>query len=329
MIPNGPEYSIIIPTYRRPDPLRRCLEAITSLDFARDRFEVLVVDDGSGDPPLDVVASFESSLDVQLLRARHGGPASARNTGARSARGRTLVFTDDDCLPRPDWLSAIDRWMSDRDEPIAVGGRVVNVLDDVCSAASQGIVDFLYEYYGEHPTAWRFFTSNNLAVPRAEFLDLGGFDAGFRRVAAEDRDLCERWRAAGFDLHYAPDAVVGHAHTLGFRAFNRQHFVYGRGAVDLHRARARRGARALRLEPARFYLGLMTYPLRRSRGARSVVLSALHAWSQAAYASGYFFERIRRGWTVDSETDAGAGSAGGDAPDDARASNPSSMSGAA
>jgi glycosyltransferase involved in cell wall biosynthesis len=328
MRPNGLQYSIVVPTYRRRDSLARCLAAIQALDFPRDRFEVLVVDDGSDDPPTDLVASFESSLDVQLLRARHGGPANARNTGAHQARGRILVFTDDDCLPHPGWLAAIDRCMSERHDPVAVGGRVVNVLEeDVYAAASQGIVDFLYEYYGEHPAPGRFFTSNNLAMPRAEFLAIGGFDDGFKRVAAEDRDLCERWRAAGFELHFAPDAVVGHAHKLGFSRFNRQHFVYGRGAFDLHRSRARRGERPLRLEPVRFYLGLIRHPLRRSPGPRGVALAALHAWSQAAYASGYFYERIRRGWVVRAD-DQGARPHDGE-PNDARAARRRSMSGAA
>jgi GT2 family glycosyltransferase len=276
------------------------------------------------------VASFDSSLDVQLLRTRHGGPANARNTGARHANGRYLVFTDDDCVPQRDWLTAIDAWISASDRPIAIGGRVINVLDhDVYAAASQGIVDFLYQYYGDHPTPWRFFTSNNLALPRAEFLEIGGFDERFELAAAEDRDLCERWRAAGFELVYALDAVVGHAHKLGFSRFNRQHFVYGRGAFDLHRSRARRGARSLRLEPVRFYVGLITYPMRRSPGPRGIVLSALHAWSQAAYASGYFFERVRRGWVVDSDAPVGSGSTGADARTDAADSSRSSMTGAA
>jgi glycosyltransferase involved in cell wall biosynthesis len=330
IMPNGPEYSIIVPTYRRPDPLRRCLEAIGSIEFPRNRFEVIVVDDGSAQPPADVVAPFGATLDVQMLCASHGGPAHARNIGARHARGHVLVFTDDDCVPSRDWLSAIDRAITASREPVAIGGRVINVLDeDVFAAASQGIVDFLYDYYREHPAPWRFFTSNNIALPRAEFIEIGGFDEGFERAAAEDRDLCERWRGAGFDLQYEPHAVVGHAHKLGFARFNRQHFAYGRGAFDLHRSRARRGSRSLRLEPVRFYLGLVGYPLRRSSAPRSVLLSALHAWSQVAYVSGYFFERLRRGWVVDSGRDDRNGPADGHAPGDATDSSHGSMSGAA
>ena len=301
MPPNGPDYSIVIPTYRRREPLARCLAAIEALAFPRHRFEVIVVDDGSDQPPADLISTLARSLDAQLVCARHAGPATARNTGAKLARGRCLVFTDDDCAPQRHWLTAIDECMRESTAPRAVGGRTVNVVaNDAFAAASQGIVDFLYEYYGDHSAPWRFFTSNNLAVPREEFMELGGFDEGFPLAAAEDRDFCERWRGAGYELQYAPNAVVDHAHKLGFTRFNKQHFAYGRGAFDLHRSRARRGQRALRLEPGRFYYGLITYPLRRSRDLRALELSGLHFWSQVAYAAGYFYERARRGWSVES-----------------------------
>jgi GT2 family glycosyltransferase len=301
MPPDGPEYSIIIPTYQRREQLARCLTSIESLAFPRHRFEVIVVDDGSNNPPADLIAALDRSLDAQLVCARHAGPATARNVGAKLARGKYLVFTDDDCTPQRHWLTAIDEGMRESAAPRAVGGRTVNILaNDAYATASQGIVDFLYEYYGDHSAPWRFFTSNNLAVPRNEFMEIGGFDEGFALAAAEDRDFCERWRALGYELQYAPNAVVDHAHKLGFTRFNRQHFAYGRGAFDLHRSRARRGQRGLRLEPGRFYLGLIGYPLRQSRSVRTLGLSALHFWSQVAYAAGYFFERTRRGWTVES-----------------------------
>ena len=312
MIPNGPEYSIIVPTYRRRESLVGCLSAIEALAFPRDRFEVLVIDDGSPTPPSDLLASLDRSLDAHLICTRHGGPAAARNAGARLARGRYLVFTDDDCAPRADWLSAIDRAARATTAPIAIGGRTVNSLvGNPYATASQGIVEFLYDYYGNQDAPRRFFTTNNLAISRAEFLEMGGFDEGFELAAAEDRDLCERWRRSDRELHYAPDVVVDHAHSLTFARFNRQHFHYGRGAFDLHRSRARRGEASLRLEPGRFYLGLIAYPMRRTSGVRGVALAFLHFWSQVAYAAGYFFERARRGWSVD----------GGDAPHRATATD--------
>ena len=329
---SGPVYSIIVPTYRRHDQLARCLDAVAALDFPRDQFELLVVDDGSPNPPVDLVDSLDGLIDARLVCARHAGPATARNTGARLARGRYLAFTDDDCAPRRDWLRSIDRWMAAADSPIALGGQTINVLaNNLCATASQGIVDFLYDYYGDESAPRRFFTTNNLVVPRAEFMEIGGFDQHFELAAAEDRDLCERWRMAGWELQYAPDVLVDHAHTLGFGRFTRQHFNYGRGAFDLHRSRSRRGAPALRLEPVRFYFGLIAYPLRRSRSWRGFRLALLHFWSQVDYGSGYFYERIRRGWVVSSVKDRERLDAGEGAiqHDDATADDQSTVSGAA
>jgi hypothetical protein len=86
---------------------------------------------------------------------------------------------------------------------------------------------------------------------------------------------------------------VHHAHDLGQRSYSRQHFNYGRGAFHLHRARARRGERPLRVEPPRFYSRLVGYPFGRGEGARAVPLSALMALSQGVYVLGYVSERVR------------------------------------
>jgi hypothetical protein len=93
--------------------------------------------------------------------------------------------------------------------------------------------------------------------------------------------------------------VVSHAHVLDLVRFNRQHFNYGRGAFDLHCSRAQRGQGAVKIEPVRFYAGLIAYPLRESRSWRAACLTLLHLWSQVAYLSGYFFERVRQGWAID------------------------------
>jgi glycosyltransferase involved in cell wall biosynthesis len=295
----APDYSIVVPTYRRRDSLARCLQAIEALRFPRDRFEVVIVDDGSPSPPADLVASLDPSIQARLVTTRHAGPATARNTGARLAQGRYLVFTDDDCMPDEDWLWSIDRWTSSDSGAFAIGGHTENVLtDNVYAAASQGIIDYLYEYFGDNSATRRFFTSNNLVVPREDFLSLGGFNETFALAAAEDRDFCERWLEAGNRLQYANDVIVQHAHVLDFVRFNRQHFNYGRGAFDLHRSRAQRGGSSVEIEPLRFYGGLVAYPLRAPRRGRAVFLMFLHLWSQVAYAAGYFLERLRRGWAI-------------------------------
>lgn len=104
MIYENPLFSIIIPTYGRPEQLARCLDAITRLEYPRSAFEVIVVDDGSEMSPEDTVRHFELSIEVKLFIQEHAGPAAARNKGAREAKGQFLAFTDDDCKPSPEWL---------------------------------------------------------------------------------------------------------------------------------------------------------------------------------------------------------------------------------
>jgi len=288
-----PMYSVVVPTYQRADALARCLAALGAQTLERDRFEVVVVDDGSAHPPREVVARARASLDVRLIEQANAGPASARNAGARAARGDYVVFTDDDCCPDPGWLRAIDA-IAARHPGCAIGGRVVNALGDgLYSTASQLLVEFLYEYFNVDETGGRFFITSNLAVPARSFHDIGGFDVSFPLAAAEDRDLCDRWREAGLEMVYCDDAVVNHAHSLGLRTFCRQHFNYGRGAFHLHCARAKRGERPLRVEPPNFYSRLVGYPFGRAGTTRALPLSALLALSQGVYVAGYVSERVR------------------------------------
>jgi GT2 family glycosyltransferase len=291
----SPTFSVIVPTFQRADSLERCLDALGAQTFERDRFEVIVVDDGSAVPPRAAVAraAREGALEVRLIEKPNAGPAAARNTGADAARGEYVVFTDDDCRPDPGWLRAIDA-MAAREPGCAIGGRVVNALGDgLYSSASQLLIEFLYDYYNVDESGGRFFITSNLALPARSFRQMGGFDVSFPLAAAEDRDLCDRWREAGFRMLYCDEAVVHHAHALSLPSFCRQHFNYGRGAFHLHRARARRGERPLRVEPPNFYTRLVGFPFGRAGLARAAALSALMALSQAVYVTGYLMERVR------------------------------------
>ncbi|MGQ0539178.1 MAG: glycosyltransferase family 2 protein, partial [Gemmatimonadaceae bacterium] len=159
------------------------------------------------------------------------------------------------------------------------------------ATASQIVQDVAYAHHNREPERARFFASNNMAVDRATFVRLRGFDPAFR-IASEDRDLCERWHEHGHRLVYAPDAGVAHAHRLTLRCFWSQHFRYGRGAWRFHRALRRRGhgrfARDLTFH-ARF-LQRAAYPLSRRNGHGRVKIAALLAVWQVANFAGFLFE---------------------------------------
>ncbi|HVG30753.1 MAG TPA: glycosyltransferase [Pyrinomonadaceae bacterium] len=285
-----PLFSIIVPTCGRHAQLAACLASLAAQDFPRDGFEVVVVDDGSVPPVADSVAPLRARVELKLIAQPNAGPAAARNRGAAAARGRFLAFTDDDCLPDPRWLAALSDAFDAAPDAL-VGGRTLNALaDNAYSATSQLIIDVVYDHYNADEAGASFFASNNFAVPAVGFRAAGGFDEGFR--CSEDREFCDRWRARGFGLVYAPAAVVRHAHPLGARTLWRQHFGYGRGAYRFHRKREARGAGSFRPESA-FYSKLLRAALAQPRPAQSVKMAALLAWAQAANAAGFFYERLR------------------------------------
>jgi len=295
MTGTNPYCSIIVPTHERPAALERCLAALVRLDYPPARFEVIVIDDGSQTDPGEAVARFKNDLAITLLLQPRKGPAAARNAGARKARGELLAFTDDDCEPDPGWLRALAARFT-AEGPQAFGGRTINALpDNLYSEASQALVDDLYAGYGAQPPGARFFTSNNMAVPAEPFHAVGGFDPAFSSPAGEDRDFSERWLLRGSRLVHVPEALVRHAHALGFGSFWRQHLGYGRAARRLHVLRSARGLDRPASEPLHFYLTLLLGPFLRARDARGVALAMLRGLSQCAQAAGYLSAAARPG----------------------------------
>jgi GT2 family glycosyltransferase len=247
-------FSIIIPTYYRPQALTRCLDSLSRLDYARNSFEVIVVDDGSPVSLEPIVKSFQDGMTIRLIRQSNAGPAAARNKGAFSAKGKFLAFTDDDCVSDPGWLTELAKQLRNGPNRM-VGGRVVNELhENVFSSASQLIIDIVYAHYNADPGRAVFFASNNMAVSADTFHALSGFDPAFR--TSEDRELCNRWREKGFQMIFAPNAVIHHAHSLTLKTFWNQHMSYGRGAFMFNRTYASRGCKGSTLT-CDFYIAFL------------------------------------------------------------------------
>lgn len=289
---NQPIFSVIIPTFNRPKQLSVCLESMVNQTYPAKHFEVIVIDDGSKNPVTPVISKFQNHLNLSLSTQANRGPASARNTGAAVSRGQYLAFTDDDCEPAPDWLQKLEERFNSTSNFI-VGGRTINALtDNAYSTASQVLISYLYEYYNSDENKACFLTSNNIAIPADSFRTLGGFDQGYPVAAAEDRDLCDRWRVCGYGMIYAPEVIVYHRHHLSLRTFLKQHFGYGRGALRFHQERSIRSADGLRLEPPSFYINLMLYPFLKTKRRQPFFIAALLFLSQISNAAGFFW-----GWT--------------------------------
>ena len=299
----GPAFSVVVPAYDRPEPVRRCVAGLGRLDWPRDRVEAVVVDDGSP-TPLDQakLRALAPGLELRVVRQENAGPAAARNRGAAEARHPHLAFTDDDCVPRAGWLRRFAEALEERPDAM-IGGSFVNATpEDPAAVASHLITELFYERGlrrggpdgpGSGPDgAWLFVTAN-LCVPRGPFLAVGGFDEGFPLPAGEDFDFCHRFQHAGHPAAYRPAAAVDHFHPMSLGRFWRQHRNYGAGSLRFRvRASERRGAAAT-AGLGGFQAELVRRALLRVRRPRHVVEGAYVALSQLAAAAGAAAEARR------------------------------------
>jgi GT2 family glycosyltransferase len=283
-----PVFSIIVPTYQRPQTLEILLESLRSLDFAKEAFEVIVVDDG-GTSQLESLRSRAGDLNLRLVTQAHTGPARARNRGAACAVGQYLAFTDDDCLPDRNWLNELLAVLQRFPEHL-VGGWILNfAVDNPFSSAAQQISDYMHSYFNASPTrSASFFPSSNIAVSARRFRSVGGFHAGFPMAAGEDREFCHRWLRLGHSMTFAPAAIVYHNHRLTLAGYWRQQFRYGRGA-RLFRRLVKGSGDPVSFERLSFYAGLLrSRPQEPNKSGHAFLI----AISQLAVASGYFWETL-------------------------------------
>lgn len=285
-------FSIIVPTYNRPRQLAACLQALSQSNYPRERFEVIVVDDGSPTSLETIVAPFGEQMHLTLFKQSNAGPAAARNTGAQHAQGEYLVFTDDDCAPATDWLTVFAQQFDATPEGLVGGSTSNRLTENWFSAASQLIVDIVYRHYNANWQQAQFFASNNMALPTQRFRELGGFNANFR--TSEDRELCDRWRQQGGPMVYVANAIVYHAHPLTLRQFCRQHFAYGQGAYRYHQIRRQRKSGTMAGE-MKFHANIqnwLLYPFTQRHWARALPLAMTLLLWQVINATGFFAEAI-------------------------------------
>jgi len=202
-----PRISVVVPTFRQPALLRRCLDALIAQRIDPTAFEIIVVDDGAEDGVRDLVqgiAAWISSPQVRYLRALHGqGPAAARNRGWRVGRGALIAFTDDDAVPEPDWLMCGARAFESNRHWVALSGRVVVPL------ANSPRLPRNHRRTTQGLESAEFVTANAF-VWRTALEAVGGFDERFTRAWREDSDLQFRLLALGGAVGHCPEARVMH-----------------------------------------------------------------------------------------------------------------------
>lgn len=179
-----PRLSVVIPTYKRPQLLLRCLKSVLTQRFDTDAYEVIVVDDGHDDATKHLVESLINgaplAAELRYLRPPTGrGPAVARNVGWRAARGALVAFTDDDTVPARDWLAEGERVMAKHPEWVAMCGRVSVPIPGETTDHARMTAGL----------ARAEFVTANAFVRHWALQKVNGFDERFARAWREDSDL--------------------------------------------------------------------------------------------------------------------------------------------
>ncbi len=215
------KFSVVIPYRNARETLPACLEALAGQSFAD--FEAILVNNNSSDDSEEVVRRFATehgALAIILAREDTPGASAARNTGAGTAHGDWLVFTDSDCVPEPGWLEQLQAAQQKEPGLSAMAGCIKPY--PTRHPISQFLGLFTLPALGEprRHTAYTLiaggFPTANLAIQKSLFDALGGFDNSIPYYG-EDHDLCRRIYAAGHAIQTVPAAVVRHIHrhTLG------------------------------------------------------------------------------------------------------------------
>ncbi len=234
-----PEITVIIPTFNRMDSLPQTLAALEAQDWDKNRFEVLVIDDGSGDGTHEFLQQFkgQTTLRFHYHEQQKRGPAAARNWGIENSRGRWLLFLDADIWAQKSlvrqhwqrhqteqtarcWLGRIDpspqldRWQQYRWNEFAVAE-------------------------GDGPLEWPW---SRYRTPNSSFLkdplrEIGGFDGAFQ--IAEDTELAFRMARRGLRFFYDPDILAVHHHPISLTQYLDKARRYGRDAAEFKRKHPR------------------------------------------------------------------------------------------
>jgi GT2 family glycosyltransferase len=195
--------SVVVPTYKRPDLLQRCLSALLAQSLAHDSFEIIVCDDGPSKQAKVVATQADqrgngrpSVRYLEVLDTQ--GPAGARNLGWRSAHAPIIAFTDDDTVPEPGWLQAgLDGMAS------GVQAAVGQIVMPLPARPTDYQRDAARLCQAEFATA-------NCFVRREALEAVQGFDERFTQAWREDSDLHFSLIEEGYSVAPIPGAVVIH-----------------------------------------------------------------------------------------------------------------------
>lgn len=191
------DFSIVIPTHNRKELLKKTLYALFAQTYSPLKFEIIVVGD-SADGTEETVEELAETAPCTLkyISVESCGPSKKRNRGIKEAEKEIVVFTDDDSLPRKDWLEKIAIAFEKNPDAKGIEGKILR--DEKIP---------LFHHATENLTGDNYQTCN-IAYKKDVLEELGGFDEGYF-FFREDTDMAFRVLERG-EIVFEPSAVVYH-----------------------------------------------------------------------------------------------------------------------
>ena len=230
-------FSIIVPSYNRAGEITELIESFDNQTISKDKFEVLIVDDGSTDNTEEVVKNFIDELNFQIrfFKRDHQGPGPARNFGMSQAEGEYFLFIDSDCIADKNWLKNIEQAIKEED-PDAFGGPddVLPSFSPLQKAINYSMTSFLttggMRGHSEDKLAKYYPRSFNMGIHCSIYEELGGM--GELRHG-QDLEFSRRIVASGAKVIPISDAVVYHKRRTSLEKFFKQVFNWGVARINL------------------------------------------------------------------------------------------------
>lgn len=221
------EASVVIPTHNRAQLLDRVLESFARQTADPSAFEVVVVDDGSTDDTEAVCRAYRERLEARYFRIEPAGSGAARNAGIDAARGRLIVFADDDDLADPGLVAEHIRVHGEhRGREIGALGYTtwdpalpVTELMHFVTEVGQFLSSYKALRHGDVLDFHHFWTGR-VSVKRELLIESGGFDTEF--AALEDIELGYRLSALGLRIVFTRRAVNYMLRSYDFDGFCRR-----------------------------------------------------------------------------------------------------------
>jgi GT2 family glycosyltransferase len=219
--------SIIIPTFNRKEMLRDALNSLFNQTYPKNKYEIIVVDDGSTDGTSKMLGNMKNP-NLQFIRQKNLGRGPAINTGLKMAKGGIIIIIDDDCIATENYIRKLSGAYSDNKVGAAAGKIIPSSLNTFVEryTDAKGIID---------QSSFQYFLFGASSSYKREVLDkIGGFDDFFSRTA-EDVDISFRIMLSGFKLKYVSGAITYHNHRSSLKGLLKSQYLYGRGYGLLHK----------------------------------------------------------------------------------------------